>query len=85
MHPVVKSCTVQTAEADLTEAEAPARLTTTLYDAMAALQTVVEPDEDDLVVAVIVRWLRSRRFTFVGDGTVAAQGEMAPQRQRISF
>ena len=83
MNPVVKSYTVQTAEADLTEAEAPARLTTTLY-AMAALQAVVEPDEDDLVVAVIVRWLGSRRLTFVGNGTVAAEGEMAPQLQSIS-
>lgn len=84
MNPVVKSYTVQTAEADLTEAEAPARLTTTLYDAMAALQTVVEPDEDALVVAVIVRWLRSRYLTSVGNGTVAAQGDMALQLQRIS-
>jgi hypothetical protein len=29
------------------------------YDVMAALQTVVESDEDDLVVAVMVDWLRS--------------------------
>jgi hypothetical protein len=85
MNPAVKPYTVQMAEAGLTQAEAPARLTTTFYDAMAALQTVVEPDEDDLVVAVIVRWLRSRRLTFVGNGTVAAQGEMAPRLQRISL
>jgi len=32
-------------------AVAPTRVTTTLYDVMAALQTVVEPEEDDLVVA----------------------------------
>jgi hypothetical protein len=85
MNPVVKSYTVLMAEVGLTEAEAPARLTTTLYDAMAALQTVVKPDEDDLGVAVIVRWLGSRRLTCVGNGTVAAQGEMAPQLQRISL
>jgi hypothetical protein len=53
-------------------AEAPAPLTTTLDDAIAALQTVVEPDEDNLVVAVIVHWLCSGRLTFVGDVTVAA-------------
>jgi hypothetical protein len=39
---------------------------------MAALQTGVEPDEDDLVVAVMVDWFRSRRITFVRDVTVAA-------------
>ena len=72
MNPAAKSCNVQTAEADLRAAEAPARLTSTLYDVMAALQTVVESDEDDLVVAVIMRWLRSGRLTFVRDVTVAA-------------
>jgi hypothetical protein len=72
MNSVVKSYNVQMAEAGLRMAEAPARLTTTLYDAIAALQTVVEPDEDNLVVAVIVHWLCSGRFTFVGDVTVAA-------------
>jgi hypothetical protein len=48
------------------------RLRTTLYDVEAALQTVVKSDEDDLVVAVVVPWLRSRRITFVRDVTVAA-------------
>ena len=72
MNSVVKSYNVQMAEAGLRVAEAPARLTTTLYDAIAALQTVVEPDEDNLVVAVIVHWLCSGRLTFVGDVTVAA-------------
>jgi hypothetical protein len=72
MNPVVKSCNARMVEADPRAAEAPARLTTTLYDVMAALQTVVESDEDDLVVAVIMRWLRSGRLTFVRDVTVAA-------------
>src|SRR5882724_1432972 len=69
MNPVVTPYQVQTVEAALTAAEAPPRLRTTLYDVMAALQTVVEPDEDDLVVAVMVYWLRSRRITFVRDVT----------------
>jgi hypothetical protein len=72
MNPVVKPCKAETAEAGLRAAEAPACLMTTLYDVMAALHTVVKPDEDDLVVAVVVRWLRSGRLTFIGDVTVAA-------------
>jgi hypothetical protein len=32
-------------------------VTTTLYDVIAALQTVVEPEEDDLVVAIVAAWL----------------------------
>lgn len=72
MSPVVTPYQVQTVGAALTAAEAPPRLGTTLYDVMAALQTVVEPDEDDLVVAVMVDWFRSRRITFVRDVTVAA-------------
>jgi hypothetical protein len=38
---------------------------------MAALQSVVEPDEDDLVVEVVMRWRRTGRITLVGNATVA--------------
>jgi hypothetical protein len=72
MNPVVKPCKAETAEVGLTAAEAPAYLMTTLYDVMAVLHTIVEPDADDLVVAVVVRWLRCGRLTFVRDVTVAA-------------
>jgi hypothetical protein len=72
MNPLVKPCKAQTVEAGLTVAEPQACLMTTLYDAMAALHTIVEPDEDNLVVAVVVQWLRSGRLTFVRDVTVAA-------------
>jgi hypothetical protein len=34
----------------LSPSAAPTRVTTTLYDVLAALQTVVEPEEDDVVV-----------------------------------
>lgn len=44
-------------------AEEPARLTTTLYDVITTLQTVAEPDADDLVVPIAMHWLRSRRLT----------------------
>jgi len=72
MNAVVTPRQGQTVGAGLTAAEAPTCLTTTLYDLIAALQTVVKPDEDDLVVAVTVHWLRSRRITFARDVTVAA-------------
>ena len=45
------------------EATTPARLTTTLYDLMAALQDVVGPEDDTQVVATMVHLLRSGRLT----------------------
>jgi hypothetical protein len=51
---------------------APTRVTTTLYDVIAALQTVVEPEEDDVVVAIVAAWLRSGRLRFPEDATIAA-------------
>jgi hypothetical protein len=47
-------------------------VTTTLYDVMAALQTVVEPEDDDLVVAIVTEWLRSGRLRVCEDATIAA-------------
>jgi len=47
----------------LLTADEPAHVMTTLYDVMTALQSAVEPDGDDLVVDVVVRWLRSGRLT----------------------
>jgi hypothetical protein len=46
---------------------------TTLYELIAALQTAVAPDEDELVVATVVALLRSRRVVWHGDG-VALDG-----------
>ena len=46
-------------------AATPARRTTTLYNLIAALQEVVGAD-DTLVVATVVRLLRSRRLTWLG-------------------
>lgn len=48
------------------------RVTKTLYDVLAALQTVVEPEEDDVVVAIVAAWLRSGRLPFPEDVTIAA-------------
>ena len=52
--------------------EAPTRVTTTLYDVMAALQTVVEPEDDALVVAIVTAWCRSGRLRVLEDATNAA-------------
>jgi hypothetical protein len=63
MSPAVTPCQGQMGEVGLTAAEAPSWLRTTLYDVMTALQTVMDRDEDDLVVAIMVHWLRSGRIT----------------------
>ena len=53
-------------------AVASTRVTTTLYDVIAALQSVVEPEEDDVVVAIVAAWLRSGRLRVPEDATIAA-------------
>jgi hypothetical protein len=72
MTPVVTPRQGQTGEAGLTAAEAPSCPRATPYDLMTALQTVVDPHEDDLVVAIVVQWQRSGRITLVSEGMVAA-------------
>jgi hypothetical protein len=52
--------------------KAPTRVTTTLYDVLAALQTVVEPEDDALVVAIVTAWCRSGRLRVLKDATIAA-------------
>jgi hypothetical protein len=56
----------------LTAAKAQPCIKSTLYDVMTCLQTVVDPTEDDMVVAIVVEWLRSGRITLAGRPTVAA-------------
>lgn len=46
--------------------EAQARITTTLYELIAALQDAAGPDADALVVATVVDLLRSGQLTFLG-------------------
>ena len=50
------------------EDTAPATITTTLYDLIAALQEVAEPWEDELVVATVVSMLRAGRIRSVVRG-----------------
>ena len=49
------------------ESETPATITTTLYDLLAAVQSVVGPDDDALAVAAVLHMLRSGRVTWRGD------------------
>jgi hypothetical protein len=50
------------------EDTAPAAITTTLYDLIAALQEVAEPGEDELVVATVVSMMRAGRIRRVARG-----------------
>ena len=59
---------VATIETSGGEATAPATITTTLYDLIAALQEVVEPGEDRLVVATVVSMMRAGRIRRVARG-----------------
>jgi hypothetical protein len=49
-------------------------MTTTLFDLIAALQVVVEPEEDAWVVATVVRWLRSGRIRLYDKGRLCPYG-----------
>jgi hypothetical protein len=72
MNPVMTPRQGRKGEASQVAAKAPTCLKTTLYDKIAALQSGVEPAEDALVVAMVVRGLRTRRLTLVGDVPAAA-------------
>jgi hypothetical protein len=72
MTPVMTPRQGRKGEARQLAAKAPTGLKTTRYDTIAALQRSVEPAEDDWVVALVVRCLRNRRLTLVGDVLAAA-------------
>jgi hypothetical protein len=65
MASVKNSYDMQMTEPGLRATAGLTRLSTTLSDMIAVLQTVVEPDQDNLVVAVVVHWLRSGRLAFI--------------------
>jgi hypothetical protein len=56
-------CTSRRAEQTATSAETKVfvRTTTTLYDLIAAIQSVVEPNDDDAVVGTVLHILRTHR------------------------
>ena len=65
MNPVMTPRQGRKGEASPVAAKAPTCLNTTPYDTIAALQSGTAPAEDDLVVALAVRCLRTRRLTLV--------------------
>ena len=69
MAPMMERTTVATGATGMPRAETPSRLTT-LYDLITALQDVVAPDDDALVVATVVHLLRSGRLTWRGTDSV---------------
>ena len=66
MAPVMEWAEVATGAMGMQRAETPSCLTTTFYDLIAALQDVVGPDEDALVVATVVHLLRAGQLTWCG-------------------
>jgi hypothetical protein len=62
------------------EADTPATLTTTLYDLIAAVQDVVDPHNDALIVATVQHMLRAGRATWGSD--VVAYGNRHPHPLR---
>lgn len=45
----------------------PSSDSTTLYDVMSALHSVMPPDDDELVVATVMHWLHSGWITWLID------------------
>ena len=56
------------------EAKAPASITTTLYDLIAALQTMGRPAHDDWVVATMVHLWRTGQLTWRGETVMRLDG-----------
>jgi hypothetical protein len=63
MRTVMESCKREGVTSEVRGKESPSCITTTLYEFMAVLQDVVDPDNDRLVVATVVHLLRSGRLT----------------------
>jgi hypothetical protein len=61
----------------------PTCLATTLYDLIAAIQDVVGPEDDVLVVATVVHLLRSRQLTRMGPAR-ASRPVAAPRVARTA-
>jgi hypothetical protein len=64
----------------VTAGRPPATMTTTLYDLIAAVQDVVGPDNDAMVVATVRHMLRASRATWGSD--VAACDSRGPEPLR---
>jgi hypothetical protein len=54
--------------------ESPSYITTTLFELLAVLQDIVEPDNDPLVVAIVVQLLHSGQLTLPRGQSLRWQG-----------
>ena len=81
MAPMMERTMVATGAMEMPRATPPPRLTTTLYDLITALQDVVAPDDDVLVVATVVHLLRSGRLTLRGQ----ARERLGPSRRETMW
>jgi len=68
MNAVIDAVVQATLGTEIATTKAPTYITTTLYELLAALQTVGEPDEDELLVAIVACWVRTGRLTFLKPG-----------------
>jgi hypothetical protein len=68
MHTVVDP--IEAESVAMATTKTPATITTTLYDLLTAMQSVVGPDDDTLVVATVRHMLRSGRATWCCDNGV---------------
>lgn len=46
-------------------------MTTTLYDLVETLQEMLEPDDDALIVALVIDWLQAGRLRFQQQPTMS--------------
>ena len=59
------------------EPDMPATMTTTLYDLVAAIQAVVEPDREELVVPIVAQMLHAGHATFLRRAEWPSQLELS--------
>ena len=69
MASVMARAEVATGETGRQREATPSCLTTTLYDLITAIQAVVNPEDDALVVATVVHLVRSGRLTWRGQAS----------------
>ena len=75
MHTVIDPCEdggVVTVEPSVRKDAAPTTITATLYDLIAALQEVIDPGAEALVVATVLSMMRAGRLTW-RNSTVALE------------
>jgi hypothetical protein len=87
MASVMARAEVATGETGRQREATPSCLTTTLYDLITAIQAVVNPEDDALVVATVVHLVRSGRLTWRGKARTrldqAQYNEDASQATRL--